>query len=68
VTPDTLPSIWVLDDEHFDRAVEIIADLARKRESVQEIGETWQCAGCGVTHAEQFAQCWQCGAGRPSAK
>ena len=66
LTPDTLPSIWVRNDEDYDRAVEIIAELARRKESAGEIGETWQCAACGVTHPDQFTQCWQCGADRPA--
>ncbi len=53
------PTIWVLDDEDFDRARELLLELRRPPR-----GPGWSCADCGERHGPQFAQCWNCGAAR----
>lgn len=59
ITMDTLPSIWVGEDDR-NRARELI-ERALKAETDFE---DWTCAGCGETVEGQFAECWQCGSAR----
>lgn len=59
ITMDTLPSIWVGQDDR-DRARELI-EKALKEETVLE---DWTCAECGETVEGQFTECWQCGSAR----
>ncbi len=56
ITMDTLPSIWVGDDDR-DRARELI-DKTLKSELVFE---DWTCPECGEEVEGQFTECWQCG-------
>ena len=59
---ETRPSIWVLDDELFHRAVEIADDYARRSSEAAEISsETWTCPACGEHVEAQFTDCWMCG-------
>ena len=55
MTPDTLPSVWVLDDMHVDEALELL----RGRPAAP--GGCWTCGRCGQTVEPQFTACWQCG-------
>jgi hypothetical protein len=59
ITMDTLPSIWVGEDDR-DRARALI-DEALKSELVFE---DWTCPECGETVEGQFTECWQCGSDR----
>ncbi|HEU4866417.1 MAG TPA: DUF2007 domain-containing protein [Actinomycetota bacterium] len=59
ITMDTLPSIWVGEDDR-DRARALI-DEALKNELVFE---DWTCPECGETVEGQFTECWQCGSDR----
>lgn len=65
VTPDTLPSVWVLDDSDIDRALALLRDFHAGREGIPS-GEPWVCSTCGETLDPQFAACWQCDTSRPS--
>jgi hypothetical protein len=65
MTPDTCPSVWVLNDADFDRAVERI--IALRERNVPSPGDagTWRCV-CGEENERQFTECWSCGRFRPS--
>jgi len=65
LTADTCPSVWVLDDELFERARELAA-LYSSGEAPKGIrGPTWRCPSCAETLEPQFTECWQCGTPRP---
>ncbi len=54
--------LWVVREEHFDRAKELVTAV------VSENGPTlpqWVCTGCGETVEGQFSDCWACGQARP---
>lgn len=54
------PELWVIDDRDEARARQLIEAAINRPET----GKTWQCLGCGETCADQFTDCWQCGASR----
>ena len=63
---ETRSSIWVLEDEHFEQAVEIVEDyLRRRQEPAAPSDEVRRCSGCGEDLEPQFTECWSCG--RPLA-
>lgn len=56
------PEIWVLEDETYERAREILqATLGGEADP----GPSWTCPGCGESIEGQFSACWSCGAARP---
>jgi hypothetical protein len=60
---ETCPSIWVLDDHRFSRALEIIDEYVCRgvEEDVQTVNETWRCLSCGESIELHFTSCWKCG-------
>ena len=60
VTPDTLPSVWVMDDEDAPRAVELLAEYRQRPAGGG--AQPWVCASCGEDVEGQFLSCWSCGA------
>jgi len=62
VTFDTLPSVWVLDDEQTAAAMDILRDHRAAGES--GAGTPWTCRLCGERVEPQFTACWQCGTER----
>ena len=65
-TPDTLPSVWVMDETQVARALEFVAEYERGTASTSE--HPWRCPNCGETLDPQFTACWQCGTARPSVQ
>jgi len=64
ITPDTCPSVWVMDDSDYDKAMELVS-IFREGESTKPIGgEPWRCS-CGEENEGQFTECWSCGKARP---
>lgn len=61
-TPETLPTVWVVDDGDVARAHSILAANGSAR--VQSDGATWTCRTCGESVEGQFTECWRCGAAR----
>ncbi len=59
------PSVWVLSDDDFDRAEEIVRDFEAR--VGQRKTDTWQCRQCGEILEEQFTECWRCGTSRSVA-
>ncbi len=61
VPPDqTLPELWVQDDEQLERARTLLNELRNPPQ------RHWACAGCGEVIDGPFEQCWNCGASMPS--
>src|SRR6478672_11485979 len=62
VSAETLPSIWVR-DEDADRAA---AALREFQHPAPPQGQPWKCPKCGETVEPQFTACWNCGTERPA--
>ena len=62
---DCSPQIWILNDEDYARAKEIVDDL---RTSNVKTAQPWICSDCGEAIEGQFTSCWNCGNDRPLAK
>ena len=58
ITSDTLPSVWIDDDEQAAAARTLIADYERPGPARES---SWQCEQCREMHLGQFTACWKCG-------
>ena len=63
VTTETLPSVWILDDEDLEAARAVVRDL--EQAVADRPVATWKCPNCGELNEQQFDQCWKCGTSRP---
>ncbi|MDQ2937868.1 MAG: DUF2007 domain-containing protein [Acidobacteriota bacterium] len=52
------PELWVLDDDDYSRAKEL---LEMCRNSKSEVHDAWACPRCNETIEGQFTSCWKCG-------
>ena len=51
-------SVWVLDDDEYPRALQIVEEYVQTPSPDAESGETgWRCPSCGETVEEQFTAC-----------
>ena len=55
------PELWILNDEDYPRAKEV---LDRWLAPQLETPGLWLCAHCEEEIEDQFASCWKCGAQR----
>jgi hypothetical protein len=63
-TPETLPSVWVVDESDAPRALVILAEYGRQE--IPEVDQAnWLCPNCGERVESQFTECWHCGTSRP---
>ena len=60
-TVETLPSVWVSDDD-AGRAREVIARGGEV--AAETAAPPWTCPQCGEPVEAQFTECWRCGASR----
>jgi|ERR1044072_119877 hypothetical protein len=59
LTPsEASPEVWIMNDEDYPRAREIVDAL---RNATLESQEAWSCPGCGEAIEGQFTSCWNCG-------
>ena len=58
---DCSPEVWILNDEDYPRAKEIVDDL---RNSDVPAAQPWICSVCGEAIEGQFTSCWKCGKDR----
>jgi hypothetical protein len=56
------PTVWVIDDEDFPRAQELLARF--REESTVQVGPDWVCPQCGEPVEGGFDLCWNCGHSR----
>ena len=63
ITPDTAPSVWIMDDSEYDRAMELVSTFREGDPANPIEGESWRC-GCGEDNESQFTECWSCGKAR----
>jgi hypothetical protein len=64
LTSETLPTIWIFDDNKFEEATEL-TERFQNRTLSSNTGANWKCPECGEEVEGQFTECWQCGANRP---
>ena len=55
---EVFPELWVINDEDFSKAKELLDDWVKAGTSG---GSTWQCQSCGEQHSSEFTSCWKCG-------
>ncbi|MDJ0711261.1 MAG: DUF2007 domain-containing protein [Woeseiaceae bacterium] len=53
---ETWPQLWVVNDLHYDRAMQLI-----KAADAESPAESWACQECGEDNEGQFGACWNCG-------
>ena len=63
ITPDTCPSVWILDDSDYDKAMALVATFSEPDRIDSHPGDLWRCA-CGEDNESQFTECWKCGNAR----
>ena len=66
MTPETLPSLWVR-DEDLDRAIDAIAGFKADAKPAQPAADPWTCPKCNEQIEPQFTECWNCGTAKPEA-
>lgn len=67
ITPDTCPSVWVLEDADYDRAMELVTIFSEGVPPTPVEGKAWYCS-CGEENESQFTDCWSCGKARPGVQ
>lgn len=65
VTPETCPSVWIVDDALYEKAKSIISAYLRGETPGGTRSSSWRCPNCGEQLEPQFTDCWQCGTARP---
>jgi len=64
ITTDTAPSVWVIDEADYERAMEIVKGFqSSEGMSGPDMGQ-WRCINCNETNEGQFTECWHCGDSR----
>jgi hypothetical protein len=64
--PTDLCSVWITDDEQFQRADRLLVDFLSGKLARDAAVNSWTCARCGERLEGQFTACWKCGATRPA--
>ena len=65
-TPETAPSVWVIDDADEPRALAIAKGYEQSNAAAASVAVEWTCAICGETNDPEFGLCWKCGAESPA--
>lgn len=58
---ECLPQLWVVDDDVYPRARQLLDNWLREEGTP---ADRWVCPRCGETLEGQFGACWQCGTER----
>ena len=58
---NTYPTVWVIDEDLFDKAKELLKIYEAPRPSDQVFHDSWTCPACGEWMESQFTECWRCG-------
>ncbi|OHB63838.1 MAG: hypothetical protein A2168_08755 [Planctomycetes bacterium RBG_13_50_24] len=64
VSPDTLPAIWIQDDNRYEEDRDLVRQIEDKTLTANTGGGLWQCPNCGEEIEAQYTDCWQCGTSR----
>lgn len=63
LTPETSPSVWVVDDSDYDRAKEMVSSYELEANGTLQASREWKCPQCGEVNEGGFTDCWNCGTG-----
>lgn len=61
-SPLFFPALCVVQDEDYDRAMEILSEIYYAPPST---APEWRCVECGEKAPGTFDSCWQCGSAHP---
>lgn len=64
IPANSYPTVWILNDNDFERAEERVQNYEAKRPDDQIHNNVWKCLSCNELIEAQFTTCWQCGADR----
>lgn len=64
ITPETLPSVWIFDDNEYQKARQLIEEYDRRKKEDTKDATNWTCLKCGEESDSQFTECWNCGSSR----
>ena len=56
---EAFPELWVLNDEDYDRAIELLQEYHRSAAESAAAGQ-WKCPSCGESVPGNFDTCWKC--------
>jgi hypothetical protein len=62
---DICPTVWILDDDRFERGLELLALFHDAAASMYAVA-AWTCS-CGECIDGDFDLCWACGRPRPES-
>ena len=65
VSSDTLPTIWIRDDNRYEEAQNLIEQYENKTLKPTICDSSWQCLSCGEQMEAQYTDCWKCGTRKP---
>lgn len=57
---DTWPELWVLNDEDYEQATQVIANALSQSNAPE-----WECSSCNETNDAAFELCWSCQSAKP---
>jgi len=63
--PADLCKVWVIDDQQFVRADELLRRFLQGEAASEYAHERWRCEPCKEDIEGQFTACWHCGSVRP---
>lgn len=61
VTPETAPSVWIIEEGRYEEARRIVLQYEKRRRENTPTGKSWSCSSCGEKLEDQFTHCWKCG-------
>ena len=64
LTPETAPSVWIVEESRYDEARRIVRQYEQANSGKKPSGKTWLCPSCREKPEGQFTHCWKCGAAR----
>lgn len=64
ITTETAPSVWVIDDADYEKAMEIVKEFQSSENISGSGNKEWKCANCNESNEGQFTECWNCGTAR----
>ncbi len=64
ITTDTAPSVWIVNAEDYEHAMEIVEEFKAPENSDDLENKDWQCSKYNETNEGQFTECWNCGTPR----
>jgi hypothetical protein len=56
---EVYPELWVVDDEDFDEAMELLESFHGKESEEQDLAD-WVCGTCGEQVPGSLGECWNC--------